>query len=204
MVGQLANVDPVIADRVANGLGLKGKVVPIDTTVPARKDLPKSPALSILSKAKGTLKGRVVGCLVADGTDSNFVFTLKKAALKLGADFKVVAPKVGGAIAANGKLIEGNFQLAGGSSVLFDAVFIAVSKDGGEILAQEAAAVSWVHDAFAHLKVIGATANAKALLEAAGVIPDKGIIVASDSDGFLKTASAGRIWEREASVRTIF
>ena len=204
MVGQLANVDPKIAERVANGLGLQGKIKPVETTAPARQGLPKSPALSILAKAKATLKGRVVGCLVADGSDSDSVIALKKATLKLGADFKVIAPKVGGAIAANGKLIEADFQLAGGSSVLFDTVFVAISKEGGRILSKEAAAVAWVHDAFAHLKVIGASSEARALLDAAGVVPDKGIKVGGDVGAFLATASAGRIWDREPSVRTVF
>jgi hypothetical protein len=35
------------------------------------------PALSILAKAKPTLEGRVVGCLVADGTDSAIVTALR-------------------------------------------------------------------------------------------------------------------------------
>ncbi|MEO6804469.1 MAG: catalase [Granulicella sp.] len=204
MVSQLANVDPHIAQRIANGLGLQGKIKPTETTVPARTDLPESPALSILAKAKSTLKGRVVGCLVADGTDAATVSALKKATLKLGADFKVIAPKVGGAIAANGTLIVADFQLAGGSSVLFDTVFVAVSKEGGKLLSKEAAAVAWVHDAFAHLKVIGASSDAKALLDASGVVADKGVQVGSDVEAFLSTASAGRIWEREPSVRTVF
>jgi catalase len=204
MVDQLANVDPAIAKRVADGLGLQGKTQSIQTAVPARTDLKKSPALSILAKAKSTLKGRVVGCLVADGTDSKLVMSLMKAALKLGADFKLVAPKVGGVMAADGKLIEADFQLAGGPSVLFDTVFVAVSKEGAAVLSKEASAVSWVHDAFAHLKVIGATEGAKALLDAAGVVSDKGIVLGSDADGFLSAAATGRIWAREPSVRTVW
>ena len=204
MVGQLANVDLKIGERVANGLGLRGKIQLVETTVPARANLPKSPALSILAKAKATLKGRVVGCLVADGSDFDLVIALKKATLKLNADFKVIAPKVGGAIAANGNLIEADFQLAGGSSVLFDTVFIALSKEGGNILSKEAAAVAWVHDAFAHLKVLGANSEAKALLDAAGVVSDEGIKIGSDVGAFLTAASAGRIWVREPSVRTVF
>jgi len=56
MVGQLANVDPEIAQRVANGLGLQGKISPVPTTVKVRPDLKGSPALSILAKAKKTLE----------------------------------------------------------------------------------------------------------------------------------------------------
>ncbi len=202
MVGQLANVDIEIANRVANGLGLKGKIKPVSTTVAARKELPASQALSILTKAKNTLEGRVVGCLVADGSDADKVIALRDAALRLGADFKVIAPKVGVATASNGKVIKADFQLAGGPSVLFDTVFIEISEEGDSLLSREAAAVAWVHDAFSHLKVIGASGT-KALFTAAGVTKDKGVLVDAKVDAFLKTASAGRIWKREPLVRTV-
>jgi hypothetical protein len=61
--------------------------------------------------------------VVADGTDARLVRSLKDAAQNLKADFAVVAPKVGGASAADGSFIEGDFQLAGGPSVLFETVF---------------------------------------------------------------------------------
>ncbi len=72
------------------------------------------------------------------------------------------------------------------------------------MLSTEAAAVAWVHDAFAHLKVIGATAESQALLDAAGVVPDEGVLVGGESAGFLETAAKGRIYDREPSVRTVF
>ena len=63
---------------------------------------------------------------------------------------------VGGAVAANGKLIESDFQFAGGSSVLFDTVYVTISDEGAKTLRKEAAVVAWVQDAFVHCKVIGA------------------------------------------------
>jgi catalase len=203
MVGQLANVDPKIADRVATGLGL-GSVSPIHTTVPARENLAPSPALSILGKAKPTLEGRMIGCLIADGADTTAVLALESAVLKHKADFKIVAPKVGGATGADGKLIEADFQLAGGASVLFDHVFLALSEKGATLLASEAAAVAWVHDAFQHLKVIGATAGARPLLDKAGVLTDEGVIIGADLDAYLAAAAKGKVWQREPKVRTIF
>jgi catalase len=204
MVGQLANVDSKIAERVANGLGLHGKINPIATTVKVREDLEASPALSILGKAKETLQGRKIGCLVAEGSDGKVVASLRSAAAKAKADFAVVAPKVGGAVTADGQLLPADFQLAGGSSVLFDAVFVALSIDGTTQLSSEAAAVGWVHDAFAHCKVIGATNDAKPLLDLAGVILDEGVIVGSDTNTFVTIAAKGRIWEREPKVRSIY
>ena len=204
MVGQLANVDPKIAQRVANGLGLQSEITPVSTTVKVRTDLKASPALSILAKAKDTLEGRKVGCLVADGTDARLVSSLRAATKKVQADFAVVAPKIGGAVASNDKLIEGDFQLAGGSSVLFDAVFVALSEEGAAALQKEAAAVAWVHDAFAHCKVIGATKAAQPLLDAAGVVLDDGVLIGTEMEAFLTAAAKGRVWDREPKVKTIY
>ena len=204
MLGLLANVDPSIAQRVAAGLGMKDPIVPAATAVPARKDLKPSDALSIVKKMKPGLTTRVIGCLVADGTDSAEVLALETAAHRLGAHVKLVAPKIGGAVAADGKTLEADFQLAGGPSVLFDAVYVALSAEGAAMLSKEAAAVAWVHDAFAHLKVIGASSASQPLLTAAGVVPDAGVLTGVKADAYLSTAAQGRIYAREASVRTIY
>ncbi len=87
---------------------------------------------------------------------------------------------------------------------MFDTVVLALSDEGAAMLAKEAAAVAFVHDAFAHLKVIGHTAEAQPLLDKAGVMPDAGIVALSKGHAFLTAASNGRIWEREPKVRTIF
>ncbi len=208
MLGQLTNVDSGIAKRVADGLGIKEKIVKVATNVPARTDLPESAALSILKKAKNSLQGKLIGCLVADGTDGATVLNLAKAAKKGGADFKIIAPKIGGVVAKDGSVIEADFQLAGGPSVLFDCVFVALSAEGASTLSTEAAAVAFVHDAFSHLKVIGATPDGQPLLDKAGVVVDKGVIFTSKkgatTDEFLTQAAMGRVWEREPSVRTIY
>jgi catalase len=204
MLGQLANVDPSIAERVASGLGMPAPSKPAHTTVAVRTDLAPSPALSILANAKKTLKGRTVGCLIADGSDSSLVLALETAASKLGADFKIIAPKIGGATTSDGKLLEADFHLAGGPSILFDTVFIALSPDAGKLLSTEAAAVAWVHDAYTHLKIIGSTEGAQPLLEAAGALPDDGLILGTEVDAYLTQAANGRNWEREPSVRTVY
>ena len=204
MVGQLANVSPEIAQRVANGLGMQGPIKAVPTTIAARTDLAPSDALSIIKKMVPGLKTKLIGCLIADGSDAAAVLALETAVTAQGATLKIVAPKVGGAVAADGSLLEADFQLAGGSSVLFDAVFVSLSDRGAKLLSTEAAAVAWVHDAFAHLKVIGASPTAQSLLDAAGVVDDAGIVFGDDAATFLSTAAAGRIWDREPSVRTIF
>lgn len=203
MLSQLANVDMKIAQRVANGLGHQEQITAAPTTVKARTNLKPSPALSILGKAKPTLQGRVIGCLVADGTDPALLAALTAGAKKNGAKLKIIAPKIEGPKGSDGKLIKADMQLAGGPSVLFDAVVLAVSAEGAQQLAMQAAAIGFVGDAFSHLKVIGHTAGAAPLLQKANVMPDRGVIAmqGSAADPFLTEAAKGRIWEREPKVR---
>ena len=165
-------------------------------------DLPVSPALQIIGKAKDTLEGRAVAVLIADGSDAALIATLKQAILAAGASVKVVAPKVGKVKLSDGSSTAADGQLAGTPSVMFDAVAIILSKEGAAILTKEAAAVDFVRDAFGHLKAIAADAGAKALLHKAGVVADDGVTDAGDTKRFLNAAKT-RQWGRESAVRTL-
>lgn len=205
MLGQLANVDMRIAQRVANGLGHDGPIQPVPTTLKTRTDLKPSPPLSILAKAKPTLKGRMVGCLIADGTDPATLTALASAVKESGAKMKIIAPKIEGAKGSDGKKIAADFQLAGGPSVLFDAVVIAVSSEGAQQLATQPAAVGFVQDAYSHLKVIGHSPSATVLLQKAGATPDRGVVSIQGNvpSTFITEAAKGRIWEREPKLRPV-
>lgn len=206
MLSQLACVDPKIAQRVANGLGHQEPIAKAPTSVQPRTDLQPSPALSIHKKAKPTFQGRMIGVLIADGTDPALVTSLAAAAKSSGAKLKVIAPKVEGAKGAGGKMIPADFQLAGGPSVLFDAVVVAVSPEGAQQLAMQSAAINFVQDAFAHLKVIGHTSAAAPLLQKANVVPDRGILElqnSNSSNAFIAEAAKGRVWDREPKVRPV-
>jgi catalase len=63
-------------------------------------------------------------------------------------------------------------------------------------LASHAVAVQFVSDAFVHLKAIGATDSVGALLDAARVKPDEGIV---DFDLFIEAATR-RYYDRESVV----
>ncbi len=193
VLAQLANIGENIAARVAAGLGMADPITPAASARPTRGDLPPSPALSILAKFTPTLQGRKIGVLIADGTDQAAVKALSKAVNTAGGQVAIIAPKLGGASG-----LTADFQLAGGSSVLFDAVAIMVSAEGAEMLAKQAGAVAFVHDAFQHLKVIGHSATALPLLQKAGVVQDAGVV---DVAAFVAAAEKGRIWDREPKVR---
>ena len=166
-------------------------------------DMDASPALRILGKYPETLNGRAVAILVTDGAVGAVINAVMKAARAEGASVKVVAPKVGGVTLKDGKTLPVDGQLAGTPSVLFDAVALVLSKDGCADLLKESAAVDFVSNAFVHLKAIGFTAEAQALLDKANVEPDAGIVdLAKGAEAFIPPART-RQWDREPKVRTL-
>ena len=204
MLGHLNIIEPELSRRVAEALGMEGQAERIQ---PARQpmDLDPSPSLSLVKKAPRTLEGRSVAVLVSDGADAALVGALRAAVEKAGARFVIVAPKVGGVTGADGKHLDVDHALSGTPSIFFDAVALCLSTDGANKLQQEAAAVDWVRDAFGHLKVIGFTKAAQALLDAAGVRPDEGVVAVDGGKGvagFINAAKGLRIWPREPTLRS--
>jgi len=201
MVSHLLRIDDELAQRVANGLALEGMPSPAAAAAKTQ-DMGTSPPLQIIGKMKDTLEGRCVGILVNDGSDGRAVAAIRKAAVKAGASVKIVAPRVGGAKAADGSLLPADGQLAGTPSVMFDAVALVLSKAGAQALFDEACAVDFVRDAFGHLKAIAVDDGGRALFEKAGCTADEGVASASDPAGFIAAAKT-RQWDRERSVRTL-
>ncbi len=201
MVAHLLVIDEGLGQRVADGLGMDKLPAPATPAQPVM-DLPPSAALSIIDNAKDTLEGRCVAILVDNGSDGAAVAALKKAVEAAGARVKIVAPKVGGVTLADGKKLAADGQLAGTPSVLFDAVALVLSDAAGKALSREAAALDFVRDAFGHLKAMAADAGAQAVLKAAGIKADAGVVGADDANAFV-AAACTRQWAREKSVRTL-
>ena len=201
MVGHLRNINDDLAKRVAVGLA-QDKLPPAAVAAVPVKEMKPSPALQIIGKMKDTLKGRAVGILIADGSDGTVIENIKKAIMDAGAVVKIIAPKVGGAKLADGSMLAADGQLAGNPSVLFDAVAVILSHEGARALSQESAAIDFVRDAFGHLKAIAADKGGQALLRAANIPQDAGVIDANDKNVFI-TAAKTRQWNREKSVRTL-
>ncbi len=201
VIANLGNVDAGLAERVATGLN-------IDLPSPSKpaiapKDMEMSPALRIVGKYPATLKGRAVGILVTDGADNATVDAVVTAVDAEGGKAKIVAPKIGGVTLKNGKTLKADGQLAGSPSVLFDAIALVLSKDGCAQLLNDGAALDFVLNAFGHLKAIGHTADAKPLLDKAGVIADPGVIQFAGNIADFVAAARTRQWGREPGVRTL-
>jgi catalase len=206
MVAHLRNIHDDLAQQVAAGLRLKTLPEPAQAARPTRQDLQGSPALSIILNGPENFKGRKIGVLVTDGVDASLFKALQKAAQAEGAVVEVIAPLVGGVEASDGTWIDAAQRVDGGPSVLYDAVVLLVTDEGVATLSKHAAARDFVSDAFAHLKFIGYTQAALALLDKAGVILDDACIQLStqaDAANFVSACHDLRFWEREARVKVI-
>ena len=198
MVANLRNVDEDLARRVAAGLGI---ALP-DKAPAAREpiDIRPSDALSIHKNMKHTLEGRSVGILIADGSDANELQSTVEAVEKAKGKAVVVASKVGATRLADGSVRKADGQLLGSPSQIFDAIALVLSDTGAKMLMNEAAAVSFAMDAFGHLKAIGASKAAHALLDKAGIKPDAGVTALGDD--FIKAAGR-RFYDREPGLRML-
>jgi len=201
IVGHLRHIDPALAQRVADGLGLASLPPAPDARI-APIDMPPSPALQIIGKMKPTLRGRIVGILVHEDSDAVLVRSLRKAAEADGARVRIVAPKITGVRLDDGKRLPADGQLAGTPSIVFDAVAVVLSPEAGKQLAKDSAAVGFVSDAWAHLKAIAWDEGAQPLLKAANVGRDAGVVEASDGKGFIAAART-RQWAREKKLRLL-
>jgi catalase len=200
MVGHLRHIDEDLARRVAAGLAFDKMPAPPAAAVPVREMKP-SPALQIIGKMKDTLMGRAVAILIADGSDGAVIGKVRKAVTAEGAAVKIVAPRLSVKL-ADGSKLAADGQLAGTPSVFFDAIAVILSEKGAKALSTEGGAIDFVRDAFGHLKAIAVDNGGRALLKAAGVGQDGGVVDAKDRAAFIAAAKTRR-WDREKSVRTL-
>ncbi len=204
---QLVLVDPDLASRVADRLGL-----PTPEAGPV-EDVPLSPALSQVKDPPPTIATRKIAVLAADGVDAAGVERLRTALRERGAETEVLAEH-GGQLrgAADGSLTVDK-TLATMASVLYDAVVVAGGDASARALAAAGPAVHFVTEAYKHAKPVAALGAGAEVLRAGGIAvpsepdtPVDGVIQAGEtvSDGFVEsfaTVLAGhRVWERDTTA----
>lgn len=173
MLGQLQNVDMDLAEKVAEGLGLD-----LPARITAAKEpitMPVSDALSIL-KQTPAVAGRCLGLFVSEGADAKLVKQLQDSAKQAGVMVKVIAEKVGGVRLSDGQHLSADEKIDGAPSVLFDGVALIVTQAEAERLAKKKVVQDFVSDAYAHLKAIAHTADARPLLDQVKAKNDEFII----------------------------
>ena len=201
IIAHLLNIDPDLAQTVADGIGLKDLPKAATPAVEPRDDLAVSNALSILKNPPGTFKGRKLGVLITDGVDADLLDALKTALDAEGAMMELVAPTVGGVMAGDGTMLAAHHQIDGGPSVLFDAVAVLPGEEGILGLLKLAPARDFVSDAYAHYKFVGFSAPAAKLFAKVGLPDDldDGFLTldsADEVDDFVAALADLRFWDR--------
>jgi catalase len=202
VVAHLLNIDDRLAMNVAEGLRLDALPPAATRAVPARADLPESPALSIMRTHPQTFMGRKLGALVTDGVDGTFLRQLEAEFNEIGATVELIAPAIGGVKTEDGAWVEAHKTLAAAPSVLFDAVALVVSPQASREIAANRLACEFAADAFAHCKFIAYTGDARPMLERAlaGTPLDAGckqVETAMAAAAFATRCAELRYWARE-------
>ena len=201
----LANIDPVLCQEVATGLGLPAP----DASEPLDDGAETSPALSQIGQTWPT-DGRMVAIVVDPDAGLEGVQDVRRALFAAGLVPLVVAP--------HGGMLEGDIAaqrtFATARSVEFDAVLLAGcpvpapdalpardAKAGAASTALDPRVVLLVEEAYRHAKAIGAWgAGVEALREAGYSIDEVGVVSGDDSTAVLEEVlgllGAHRVWER--------
>jgi catalase len=192
MLSNLANVDTDLTARVAAHLG-----VPAPAGKPAT-DAGASAAISLAPPGSGPIAGRVIGVLVADGSDAAGVAALRKALAAVGAAVHVIAPH-GGEVPGRGRsTMVADATVFNADSVVYDALVVA---DGTAELDPKSAMM--LQEAYRHHKVLAAWGTGVDALAANGIEAGPGVVVAAKAareftQALIETAGWHRIWERQA------
>ncbi|RSM70051.1 catalase HPII [Actinoplanes sp. ATCC 53533] len=199
----LANIDPVLCERVAAALGLPAP----EPTLPIGEVAP-SPALSQVG-AEWPADGRIIGIVVGDEDGLDGAALVREAVFAAGMVPLIVAPH-GGTV---GDLtVQRTFATA--RSVEFDALLVgaapAPAPDAGPARDAKAGAGSpatvdprvllMVDEAWRHAKAIGAWGAGDAVLQRAGVAGTPGVVTADSGPGAFDTVrqllATHRVWQR--------
>ncbi len=206
-LAMLANVSDELVGQVAEGLGMQVPA-PLPLSIhPARPEVTRSPALSLnFRPGDGSIAGRSVAILVADGVDGDSAIAVHEALVKAGAVPRIVAARLGPVESFTDTSLEPDGTLETMPSCVFDAVVIPDGDGAVAELMRLGQAVEFVKDQFRHCKPILAIGAGQELLEKAGIEvngDDAALIVATVSgDGkataaFMKAIARHRNWDRQ-------
>jgi len=207
MVASLRNASAELAAQVAKGLGMSELPAPLPCALPQppQPEVTHSPALSLLARpGDGSIRGRKVAILVADGVIGQSVVDLHATLFERGAVPRFVAPRLGPVSTADGVAIDADASLENEPGFLFDALALPDGEAGVQVLAQDGHTMEFVRDQYRHCKPILALPASSVLLEAAGVQstlpngePDPGLVLGDDAEAFVLAISLHRHLARE-------
>lgn len=212
MVNTLAHVDSMLAEEVAERLGLELPLTPepvINGAVPADGDpedyrplenklsADPSPALSIIGSSKKGIKTLCVAVLIGDGVSDDTLNALAHEISEGGGKVKMISSRLGAVTTAAGRQITADMTFYNTSGVLHDALYIPGGEDSAGSLLDFPDAVNFIRDQYQHCKILGSDPEAAFVLTELGIEKDGGVISDGDIPEFAEALSLHRFWERE-------
>lgn len=204
VVSLLVNVNPVLANGVASGLGIE-----LPTAMQLASNLPipeykPSPALSLLSRPGETgIKTRRVAILVGAGVSAAEVNEIYVNLLTDGAVPRLVGVQLGKISTSDKSTLDIEISLEAGPSVLYDAVVVPDGDTSIQQLIKDAHSLDFLRQQYRHCKpilVIGSGIELISKADIPTVLPDgsidEGLIIAESAQlknalHAFKTALAG-------------
>ena len=191
MVSNLTQVDNVLAQRVADGLGMPLPAPPVGhEDVPYTAEPEMDEKLSMANNLNESIKGRKIAILAANMVDATVLELACTTLESEGACVKIIAPISGDITSIEGKLIGVDHSFPTVSSTQFDAVFIPGGMECVKTLCLNSFAVLFVKEAYKHGKPIGAADDGVLLIEKAertsgapnDMFSDIGIVTATEDE----------------------
>ena len=174
VVSMLRNASEPLAQHVANGLGMKAlpNAMPKVLQNPEQPEVLVSPALSLLARpGDGSIKGRKIAILMANGSQGAFVTKVFDRLLELGATPRFIGPRIGEIDTSDGAVVNAQASMEAEPGFLFDALVLADGAEGVAALAKDANALAFIKDQYRHCKTIWAIGAAASLLDSATITP---------------------------------
>jgi catalase len=187
MVASLVNVSPVLAQGVADGLGMPlPAALPRATDRIPRPDVARSKALSLTAlPGEGGIRTRKVALLIADGVDGGAVLVVRDALRTAGAVPRLVGMRLGPVEDSRGGHLHAEGSMETMPAVLFDAVVLPDGAKSVANLLKDGRTLEFIKDQYRHCKTIMALGASSTLLERAGIPASKqtdgGLIVVEGS-----------------------
>ena len=217
--GLIANIDPDLAARVAENLGidLAGAIEAApppahvnfadpETMPSGKRSTAGSPALS-MDKAADNIMGRKVAILIDAGVDGVKVKAMKAALNAEGAVVHLIAAHGGMVKAADGSMLPVDKAAPNASSVFYDGVIVAGGADAGKMAAM-GLVKAFLAETFKFGKTIAALAAAAPVVAAAhlpGVgakgAPKLGVFIDAEvTDAFMEAMKTPRFRNRDVEA----
>ncbi len=221
MVNQLTNVDLELASQVAKALGIDPptkRVEPVNEGKPADADernykpevrepnTKVDDALSMVKNLKNAGKSRKIAFITLGSFSQQSINDLKKMVGDAGSKVEILSDRLG-ELKEGGKSLQVDHTLFNSASVLFDAIVLGDEKLQAKEILKNSKIKEFVTDAFNHCKPILSLCNVDDLIEELelpcckeGKKSAKDLYIDSDPEGFVKSLSKHRHWEREAHI----